>query len=166
MTNYRYMAIDPSGTGTTGIFFYDSVSKKELFATFKSKVWKEHFLFIKAFCEEQQADYIVYETTNFIKIRGFDLTSLFKLFGIIESLPYLLPIKKCETVLVGEVKRSFKQLKDNSLKMSDLFFKAGRGGGWFRNGTKIDVHQVDAFLVLYCYFKKNEKLLEIEQENL
>lgn len=153
------MAIDPSGSGTSGIFFYDSASKKEIFATFKSKVWKEHFLFIKAFCAEHQADYIVYETTNFIKIRGFDLTSLFKLFGIIESLAYLLPIKESKTVLVGEVKRAFKQLKEGTLKISDIFFKPGRGGGWFRNGTKIDVHQVDAFLVLYCHLKKTENLL-------
>jgi hypothetical protein len=163
MVNYKYMSIDPSGSGTTGIFFYDSEKNEEIFATFKSKIWKEHFIFIKAFCEDNNADYIIYETTNFIKIRGFDLTSLFKLFGIIESLTYLFPIKKCETVLVGEIKRSYKKLKEGSLKINNLFFKAGRGGGWFRNDKKIDIHQLDAFLVLFCHLNKKEKSLELKK---
>ncbi|WNE41353.1 MAG: hypothetical protein AM1032_000093 [Mycoplasmataceae bacterium] len=157
MENYKYLSIDPSGSGTTGMFFYDSETKEELFTNFKSKIWKEHFVFIKNFCEEYKVDYIIYETTNFIKVKGYDLTSLFKMFGIIESLIYMFPIKKCETVLVREVKLSYKKLKENNLSIDNLFFKAGRGGGWFRNNKKIEIHELDAFLIFYCHLKKLDK---------
>lgn len=157
MENYKYLSIDPSGSGTTGLFFYNSETKEELFANFKSKIWKEHFVFIKNFCEENKVDYIIYETTNFIKVKGYDLTSLFKMFGIIESLIYILPIKKCETVLVREVKLSYKKLKENVLTIDNLFFKAGRGGGWFRNNKKIEIHELDALLIFYCHLKKIDK---------
>jgi hypothetical protein len=52
------------------------------------------------------------------------------MFGIIESLEYIIPdLKKCETVLVREVKMTYKKIKENNLEMEDLYFKAGRGGG-------------------------------------
>jgi hypothetical protein len=38
MENYNYLSIDPSGSGTTGIFFYNSKNKEELFTNFKSKI--------------------------------------------------------------------------------------------------------------------------------
>ncbi len=116
----RYLAIDPSGSGTTGIFFYDTETREEGFANFKSKYWKDHFTFIKNFCEKTRVNHIVYETTNFIKIRGYDLTSLFKVFGMIESLPYILPIEKCETILVGEIKLLGRRLKEGLIKVDDL----------------------------------------------
>lgn len=162
MENYKYLSIDPSGSGTTGLFFYDSEKKEEIFSNFKSKIWKEHFEFIKNFCEEKKVDYIIYETTNFIKVRGYDLTSLFKMFGIIESLIYFIPgLKKCETVLVREVKTTYKKIKENVLEIENVYFKPGRGGGWFRNNKKISLHELDAFLIFYCYIKKNnlEKIL-------
>lgn len=166
MKNYKYLSIDPSGSGTTGIFFYNSETNEELFANFKSKIWKEHFLFIRNFCEKNNVDYIIYETTNFIKVRGYDLTSLFKIFGIIESLIYLLPIKKCETVLVREVKLSYKKLKAKTLIIDKLNYKAGRGGGWFRNGKKMEIHELDAFLTFYCHLKKGNKFSESENRDL
>jgi hypothetical protein len=52
----KYICIDPSGTGTTGIFFYDNVydstnlevdSKvKYTFLAYKSGDWQEHLEFI------------------------------------------------------------------------------------------------------------------------
>jgi hypothetical protein len=38
MENYKYLAIDPSGSGTTGLYFYDSEKKIEIFSNFKSKI--------------------------------------------------------------------------------------------------------------------------------
>lgn len=156
MENFNYLSIDPSGSGTTGIFFWNNTTKEEYFATFKSKDWKDHFLFLMKICEEKKINLIIYETTNFIKIRGSDLTSLFKIFGAIESLPHVnSKVISCKTVFVRDVKLMQKKIKENALEMKNLFFRAGRGGGWFRKEKKISTHEVDAFLILYLYFKKN-----------
>lgn len=156
MEDIKYLSIDPSGSGTTGVFFWNSKTNEEFFTTFKSKSWKDHFVFLLKICEEKKANFIVYETTNFIKIRGSDLTSLFKIFGIIESIPYIIKrVRYCETIFVREVKLLQKKVKENSSEMKNLFFKPGRGGGWFRNENKISTHEVDAFLGLYLYLKKN-----------
>jgi len=52
------------------------------------------------------------------------------MFGIIESLIYFIPrLKKCETVLVREVKTTYKKIKENVLEIENVYFKPGRGGG-------------------------------------
>jgi hypothetical protein len=62
--------------------------------------------------------------------------------------------------LVREVKLTYKKLKEKTLNIDNLFFKAGRGGGWFRNEKKIDIHELDAFLIFYCHLKKLNKISE------
>jgi len=58
------------------------------------------------------------------------MTSLFKLFGAIESLKYLLPqIKECQTVLVGLVKALYKKIYHKKVQIESLSYKLGRGGG-------------------------------------
>ena len=156
MNNYkRVLSIDPSGSGTTAIYFWNKDKNEGRFESFRSKCWKDHFLYIKSFCEKEEIDLIIYETTNFIKIMGNDLTSLFKLFGSIETIIYSSKtVKKCGTVFVRNVKLLQKKIKENLLRSENLKFIPGRSGGWFKNEQKINIHEADAFLV-YCYYFSN-----------
>ena len=76
------------------------------------------------------------------------MTSLFKLFGAIESLKYMLPqIKECKSVLVGLVKALYKKVYHKKVEIKDLTYKLGRGGGWLYDGQRLSLHQLDAFLI-------------------
>ena len=76
------------------------------------------------------------------------MTSLFKLFGAIESLKYLLPqIKECQTVLVGLVKALYKKIYQKKTTLKNLTYKVGRGGGWRYQDQRLSLHQLDAFLL-------------------
>ena len=76
------------------------------------------------------------------------MTSLFKLFGAIESLKYSLPhLKECQTVLVGLVKAYYKKIYHKKTQIEGLTYKVGRGGGWSYDGQRLSLHQLDAFLL-------------------
>ncbi|CAG8517602.1 3536_t:CDS:2 [Scutellospora calospora] len=63
--------------------------------------------------ETHQPDTIIYEHTNFVRVKGKDMTSLFKLLGAVEVLPYLFAfVKQIYQVPVNQVK----SLKDKLLK--------------------------------------------------
>ncbi|HXN54597.1 MAG TPA: hypothetical protein VN854_01365 [Mycoplasmatales bacterium] len=156
MKNRKILSIDPSGSGTTALYFLNEDNNEEMFRSFNSKHWKDHFLYIKKFCEEEKIDFIIYETTNFIKVKNKDLTSLFKLFGTIETIPYTSKtVKNCETIFVREVKMLQKKIKEGLPESKiNLKFIPGRGGGWFRNKQKINIHEADAFIIFYCYHNR------------
>jgi hypothetical protein len=42
----KIIAIDPSGTGTTGIYFLDKEKNQEIFQEYKSSKWEEHLQFL------------------------------------------------------------------------------------------------------------------------
>jgi hypothetical protein len=75
----RILSIDPSGTGTTGIFFTDG--KKEEFYSFVSKDWKEHLNFIQEMVQKLKVNTLIYENTNFINSRNRDSLNLIRLLG-------------------------------------------------------------------------------------
>lgn len=81
----KILSIDPSGTGSTGICLVGSGIS---FQQFENTDWKEHFKQIKQLVVENQIQQIIYESTNYISLtnRSKHMTSLFKLFGAIESL--------------------------------------------------------------------------------
>ena len=151
----KYLAVDPSGFGTTGLFLYDSDNRKEIFSKFQSKEWIEHFQFIKNFCEEHKVNVLICEFTSFIKFLKKDLLSFHKLIGSIETLPcFLSDLNEVKKVYVKEVKALYRKVLDKEISISSLIFKNGRGGGWFRKNKKISLHELDAFLIFYYYRKK------------
>lgn len=157
----NYLCIDPSGTGTTGCVFYDAdIDEYEFFNCVNSN-WQKHFAFISALCKRKKVNFVVYESTNYINQRTKMAADLFRLLGAIEILPYLhKDIKKCEFILVKQVKDVYKKIFKQSIIISDLEKKWG--SGWLFRGTPITLHELDALLILYLYLpnvlKEKKKL--------
>lgn len=142
----KILALDPSGTGTTGICLINS---QIILTEFQSVNWKEHLTFIKGLVETYQPNLLLYETTNYINSKGKDMTSLLKLIGAIESLA----VKKIENILVHQVKDLKSKLFKKSQLISHLAFKYGQG--WFYENKKISLHELDAFLVYQLWKERN-----------
>ncbi|MCE8159333.1 MAG: hypothetical protein I3273_06580 [Candidatus Moeniiplasma glomeromycotorum] len=146
----KYLCIDPSGSGITGLAYYEESKNKWEFTQIQSANWEEHFVFILNYCRQKEVEIIIYESTNYISLtnRSKHMTSLFKLFGAIESLKYMMPqIKECQTVLVGLVKALYKKIYHKKVEIKNLNYKAGRGGGWLYDNQRLSLHQLDAFLL-------------------
>lgn len=146
----KYLCIDPSGSGITGLAYYEEAKNKWEFTQIQSANWEEHFVFILNYCQQKEVEIIIYESTNYISLtnRSKHMTSLFKLFGAIESLKYLLPqIKECRSVLVGLVKALYKKIYQKKAQIEGLTYRVGRGGGWLYQNNRLSLHQLDAFLL-------------------
>ena len=119
----RVLAIDPSGTGTTGIYFKNG--EKEEFKEIKEKDWLKHYHFISSLVKVYKPSILLFESSNFIRIRGKDMTSLFKLLGALE----VLPIPQIQSVPVHQVKELTKQLLHGIKRLEGLEYQQGRGKG-------------------------------------
>ena len=137
----KILALDPSGTGTTGICL---INQKITFQEFQSKEWKEHLEFIKQIIKEWKPDLLLYENTHYINNKNQDSLSLFRLLGALEGLPV-----KTESILVQQVKDLKSKVFDQQIQIPDLTFKPGRG--WFYHQQRISLHQLDAFLVYHLW---------------
>ena len=152
MNSNKYLSIDPSGSGTTGCVFYDEQKKKYESFSFTGKNWPEHFNFLFQVCQKKKVNILLYEATNFINKRTKSTADLFRLLGAIEILPFFQKdIKKCDFILVKQVKDLYKKVNQKILIIPELERKIGRKGGWFFQGRKINVHELDALLGLYLY---------------
>lgn len=146
----KILTIDPSGTGTSGLFLTDGITYE--FTQFTNQDWKEHLLFIINFVKKNQPTLIIYEHTNYIHKRTADALSLFKLFGAIEGLVYTFPfLTQILFLPVSQIKQFYTRLYNNKEKISGLTYKVGRGNGWNYKGQHLSLHQVDAFLIYYIY---------------
>lgn len=137
----RILALDPSGTGTTGICL---INKKITFQEFRSPYRIKHLNFIKEVVEGYGPDLVLYENTHYLKEKTQDGLNLFRLLGAIESLPI-----KTEYVLASQIKDLRKQLFKGTKTIPNLTFKLGKG--WFYQQQKISVHELDAFLVYWLW---------------
>jgi len=119
----KILSIDPSGTGTTGIYFKNGA--KEEFKQIKEKDWLKHYDFISSLVKVYQPNFLLFESSNFIRLRGKDMTSLFKLLGALE----VLPIQKIKSVPVDQVKRLTKELLTGNKQLAEITYQQGRGKG-------------------------------------
>src|SRR5438045_3169231 len=115
----RILSIDPSGTGTTGIYFKNG--SQEEFKELKEKDWLKHYHFIATLVKERSPNILLFESSNFIRIRGKDMTSLFKLLGALE----VLPIQKIKSVPVDQVKRLVKELLTGKKQITEIEYQKG-----------------------------------------
>jgi hypothetical protein len=67
-------------------------------------------------------DILLYEHTNFISLRGKDMTSLLKLLGVIETFPL-----QTMAIPVDQVKRLKTKLLKGETKITELEYKPGKG---------------------------------------
>ena len=139
----RILSIDPSGTGTTGIYFKNGV--QEEFKEYKDKSWQKHYDFISSLVKERSPNILLYETSNYVRLRGKDMTSLFKLLGSLE----MMEIKEVKSIPVDQVKRLTKELLSGSKKIEGLEYKKGRGKGWMYKSKRVSIHCLEAFIVYY-----------------
>jgi len=137
----RILALDPSGTGTTGIYFKND--SQEEFKEYKEKDWKKHYHFISELVKVYQPNILLFESSNFVRIRGKDMTSLFKLLGALE----VLAIERIKSIPVDQVKRLAKELFKGVRKIKNLEYLPGRGKGWMYKGKRVSIHQLESFLV-------------------
>lgn len=119
----KIIAIDPSGTGTTGIFFTDG--KKQIFNEYKDIYWKNHYNFIVSLVKLHKPNLLLFENTNFISNRTSDSLNLIRLLGAIECLN----IEKVNSINVLKVKEMSKALFKGTIKIKDLQYLPGRGKG-------------------------------------
>jgi len=143
------LTIDPSGTGTTGIYFVSE--NLEEFYQCQSSDWKKHYLFIKWLVEEKKANLVVFENTNFIKTTSSDMTKLLQLFGAIETLTYSFSLL-VNKIPVNQVKEIRNKLLNKQIGLANLDYQIGKG--WFYSNNKISTHQLDAYLVYYLNNKR------------
>lgn len=100
----KIIAIDPSGTGTSGIYFKNGA--KEEFQEIKEKKWKKHYDFIRELVKVHQPNILLFEDTNYIHKKTKDGLSLFRLLGAIE----FLPVQQVKSINVLKIKELTKQL--------------------------------------------------------
>ena len=118
----KILALDPSGTGTTGIALMEN--NQVIFKEFTSSEWKEHWRQIIDLLKDFQPKVVLYESTNYIHSRGKDMTSLFKLLGGLECLGH------SEAIPVNQVKGLKQKLFTGKASIAGITYSAGRGKGW------------------------------------
>jgi hypothetical protein len=127
----KYLCIDPSGTGTTGIFFFANDKSGYKFSEYKNANWEEHLNFVVEIVKEKQPDIIIYENTTYIYGRQHQGTvGLYKLIGGIVALKYVFDfIKEINSIAVNQVKPFKDKLFAGREQLESLTCKAGRGKG-------------------------------------
>jgi len=141
LKDLRILALDPSGTGTTGIALMEN--DQVTFQEFTNPNWQAHWQNLIRLMEKFQPKVVLYESTNYIHSRGKDMTSLFKLLGGLESLGH------SEAIPVNQVKGLKQKLLKGTKTIPNLAYLVGRGKGWTYAGERISVHCLEAYLVYY-----------------
>jgi hypothetical protein len=119
----KILAIDPSGTGTTGIFYTNG--QEQEFKEFKDIHWRNHYNFIVSSIKLYQPNLLLFENTNFINNRNKDSLNLIRLLGAMECLA----VKEVKSINVLKVKEMTKLLFKGIIKIKDLQYLPGRGKG-------------------------------------
>ena len=124
----KTLAIDPSSDGTTGYFLFNEKERATSFEETKSTVLLEQMKCLNDLVRNYKPTNIIYESTNYVSYGGSGMTSLFKLFGAIESLVFAFDfIKKIETIPVNQIKGLRKRIIDGKERIEELDYKVGRG---------------------------------------
>ena len=142
----RILSIDPSGTGTSGIYYHDG--NRGQFIQHIHQDWKKHYDFIAGLVKVYHPNILLYEHTNYVGPRGKDMTSLFKLLGAME----MLPVESMKKVPVNQVKELRNKLLKGKHKIEGLEYQPGKG--WHCHQKKISTHGLDAYLIYWLWKKK------------
>lgn len=149
----KTLTIDPSADGTTAYCLINEQNQIE-FKQFKSIILDEHYKELNKLVKKYQPTRIIYEDIQHINAIGKNTGSLFKLFGVIESLKFTFTfIKRIDSIYSSQIKALRKRILHNKKRIEGINYKIGFG--WFYQEQKISVHQLDAFLVYYIWKNKN-----------
>lgn len=148
----KIITIDPSGTGTTGIYFLDKATNKEIFQEYKSSKWEEHLQFLVEKIKDWKPNIIIYENTYYVHKRIMGTLSLLKLIGGIVGMKYTFDfIEELGSIAVNQVKAFKDKLFAEKEQIEKLTCKVGRGKGWKYKNQKINLHQLDALVVYHLW---------------
>lgn len=153
----KYLCLDPSGTGTTGVFFFQDDKSNHIFSEYKSKNWEEHLKFIIDIIKEWRPDIVIYENTTYIYGRQHQGTvGLYKLIGGIVALKYVFnSIQEISSIAVNQVKPFKDKLFSGQEQIEGLICQPGRSKGWKYKRQKISLHQLDALVVYHLWSDKS-----------
>jgi len=164
----KILALDPSGTGTTGIFFAhldqeENTISDYSFGEFTHKDWKEHFEFLFKLVQKLEPNIIIFEDTTYTYGRQHQGTvSLCKLLGSVNAIGHTFGfIQQVGTVPVNSVKNFRDKVQTGTEEIMGLNFEIGRGKGWKYKEKKVSLHQVDALVVYHLWTKENMKSKEV-----
>lgn len=148
----KIITIDPSGTGTTGIYLLDKEKNKEIFQEYKSSKWEEHLQFLVEKVKVWKPNTIIYENTYYVHKKIPGTLSLLKLIGGIVGMKYTFDfIEELSSIAVNQVKSFKDKLFANKEQIEKLTCKIGRGKGWKYKSKRINLHQLDALVVYHLW---------------
>jgi hypothetical protein len=109
--------------------------------------------------EGYKPNLLLFENSNYVSLRGKDMTYLWKLLGAIEVLPYDFPIEiQTIPIPVDQVKRLRSKLLKGEQQIDGLEYLPGKG--WHYQEQKISTHGLDAHLVYWLWKdKQNNELI-------
>lgn len=153
------MSIDPSGTSTTGIFYYENWNKWAILNS-QSPDWLEQARNIENWIKDLQPKRLLVETGKLFQSRRYNkhMVDLIRLVGAVE---YLANQKSIEYV---KISNQYRQKWANSeadkgfipgLEIRKIQGKRGRAKKvWFFKDKELNEHELDALLVFYAYWVK------------
>ncbi|MCE8163382.1 MAG: hypothetical protein I3274_04150 [Candidatus Moeniiplasma glomeromycotorum] len=144
--------IDPSATGTTGACLVNSKSEITLLK-FENKDWKEHFNWIKVLVETNTINLIICEGSAWVPSRNKHISSLFKIIGAIEILPYFFPNLKVKTFPSKQTKQLRQKIINKEKGISGINYQQGKS--WNYKEKNISTHELDAFLIYWIWKGNN-----------
>jgi len=148
----KIITIDPSGTGTTGIYFLDKEKNSETFQEYKNSKWEKHLKFLVEKIKDWRPNIIIYENTYYVHKRIPGTLSLLKLIGGIVGMKYTFDfIEELSSIAVNQIKSFKDKLFVNKEQIEKLTWKIGRGKGWKYKNKKISLHQLDALIVYHLW---------------
>lgn len=160
-TKTPILAIDPSGTSTTGLFYFENWSKWKI-SSFTSENWLEQAKNLQNLVKKEPIEIIAVETSRMWKKTGytFHFDKLIKLVGYCE---YLAHENQLEYVSVSNqyISRWEKEAKEGKiagLSHQQEQGKKGRPKGiWYFKNQPLNEHEKDAILIFYIYWVKFSK---------
>jgi len=154
----RILTIDPSGTSTTGLFYFENWSKYQIFS-FTSENWLEQAKNLANLVKKEKIEIIACETSSMWKKTGytFHFDKLIKLVGYCEYLAQELGVKyvPVSNSYLGRWEREAKEGKIKGLLMKEEKGKKGRSKHvWYFKEQELNEHEKDALLIFYVYWCK------------
>lgn len=156
------MSMDPSGTSTTSIFYYENWNKW-MFVSFTDPVWTEQVRNAEKWLKDLQPRNLLVETGKLFQKRRYNkhMVDLIRMVGAVE---YLTGQRNIE---YNKISNQYRQKWANSeadkgciagLEIRNI--RQNKRGGpkkiWFFKDKELNEHEKDALLIFYAWWVKKK----------
>ncbi|RHZ36316.1 hypothetical protein [endosymbiont GvMRE of Glomus versiforme] len=157
----KILALDPSGTSTTGIFLFENWTNWKIIS-YTDKNYLNQAKNIQELAKKEQVNLIVCEVSSlWEKSRhNYHFLDLIKLTGIIEWISQELGIEfvPISNQYMNRWKAEAKERKIAGLSFKQIQGKTGRPKGvWYFKDRELNDHEKDALLIFWIYWVKFKK---------